>query len=256
MENSFWTVRFFSPNTGDHGDGVVLMMNGKLFGGDSYYYYIGSYNIIDNYFGATIDVTHFSGQPLAIFGQSLNLKIRLSGQVQEPVMKLKGHLVNNPSLRAEVVCTKVTQAGMSQKKEGLFYEGQYYDAQRVIKTIFSDADQKIILIDNYVDDIVLDLLTVKKPKVEVNILGKTIKPSFKASAITFSKQYGNLSIRTSKSFHDRFLIIDEKKYYHFGASIKDLGNLTFMFSLIEEESVVNSLKAKLSQEWAVANVEI
>lgn len=256
IDNSFWAVKFLNLNNGASGSGVVSLVNNQLFGGDSNYYYIGNCNIRDNLLDATVEIVHFFGEPLAIFGKSLHSKIKLSGNIQEPVMKLNGNVIDNPSVRIEVTCTKLTPHHIEQKREGLFYNGQYYEAQSIVKQIFSNAKQKIILIDNYLDDIVLDLLSVKNPKVEVNIIAKQIKPAFKASAITFNKQYGNLSIRTSNSFHDRFVIIDEQDYYHFGASIKDLGNLTFMFSAIEERDIIDSLKTKFYQEWNVANVEV
>lgn len=256
IDNSFWTVKFFSPNTGQKGSGVVFLGHNQFFGGDSNYYYVGNYNINDSLLEGIVEITHFFGEPSAIFGKSLRLKIKLSGHIQEPVMKLDGHLIDNPSVRIEVVCTKLTSSPIEQKREGLFYNGQYYEAQSIVKQIFSNAKQKIILIDNYLDDIVLNLLSVKNPKVEVNIIAKQIKPAFKASAIAFNKQYGDLLIRTSNSFHDRFVIIDEQDYYHFGASIKDLGNLTFMFSAIEEQDIIDSLKTKFYQEWNAANIEV
>lgn len=114
------------------------------------------------------------------------------------------------------------------------------------------------MVDGYISDYVLDLLTIKKPEITVNILTytKTISPVLKTKATAFNKQYSNLSIRTSDAFHDRFLIIDEKDFYHFGASIKDLGNRGFMFSRIEEQKVINALCTELSQEWKKAKVEV
>lgn len=256
-DNTFWTVKFrnLAANNAD-GAGVVSLVNNQFFGGDSNYYYIGHYTVRDNVLDATVEINHFSGRPSAIFGNSPYAKIKLSGYLQEPLMKLDGHLVDNPSVRIEVVCTKQTSSPIEQKREGLFYNGQYYEAQGVVKRIFSSAKLKIILIDNYLNDTVIDLLSVKNSSVEVNIIAKQIKPGLKASAIAFNKQYGNLSIRTSNSFHDRFVIIDEQHYYHFGASIKDLGNLTFMFSAIEEQDIIDSLKTKFYQEWNAANIEV
>lgn len=85
---------------------------------------------------------------------------------------------------------------------------------------------------------------------------KKVSPVLKTKAAEFNKQYGGLYIRTSKEFHDRFVIIDNTDFYHFGASIKDLGNKGFMFSRIEEPEIIKNLSSKLSQEWEKAKPEV
>jgi len=100
------------------------------------------------------------------------------------------------------------------------------------------------------------LLTGKKSTVPVNILTKSVDPALKVAAIAFNKQYGGLAIRMSKAFHDRFVIIDNKDFYHFGASIKDVGKRGFMFSRIEEEHVIKAIQEKLSEEWKQSTVAI
>jgi hypothetical protein len=87
--------------------------------------------------------------------------------------------------------------------------------------------------------------------VVVNILTKKIHDSVKSSGKAFIKQYGCLNIRISDAFHDRFIIIDQNNFYHLGASIKDLGNRTFMYSLMEERDMIDILKAKWIKEWKV-----
>ncbi|MDE3034392.1 MAG: hypothetical protein KGJ14_00345, partial [Nitrospirota bacterium] len=83
-----------------------------------------------------------------------------------------------------------------------------------------------------------------------------ISDSFRTLAIAFNKPYGMLSVRTSDVFHDRFVIIDDRDFYHFGASIKDLGRRGFMFSRIEETLVVDELRKQWTNEWKKAKVEI
>ncbi len=256
LEESFWTITFFSPTTEASGTGVVFLTGNQIFGGDKNYYYIGNYNVSNGFLEGNVDITHFAGDPQLIFGKKLNVRIKISGKIQEPNLKLTGYVIEAPAFKVEINCTKRTSKSIAPKREGIFFNGQFFDAQSVIKDILSSASKTIVIIDNYLDDIVLDLLTVKHPNVKVNILARQIKPNFKASAITFNKQYGNLSIRTSKNFHDRFVIIDDKQYYHFGASIKDLGNLTFMFSAIEEQDVIDSIRNKFTQEWTIATVEV
>ncbi len=145
--------------------------------------------------------------------------------------------------------TKVT-------REGVFFAGQYFDAFLRLKDILAQAKQSIALIDGYVNEDVLDILSAKDKAVEVSIITKNVSASLNVAAIAFNRQYGRLSIRTSPAFHDRFVIIDDRDFYHFGASLKDLGNRGFMFSFIEEPFVIDSLRTHWKQEWAKATVVI
>ncbi len=104
----------------------------------------------------------------------------------------------------------------------------------------------------------MNLLTSKKSGVDIKILTyqTAVTPALKTAANAFNQQYGNLSIRTSKAFHDRFVIVDDRDFYHFGASIKDVGHRGFMFSHLEEPEVMNALRKKFAQEWSAATVEV
>ncbi len=152
--------------------------------------------------------------------------------------------------------TTVDIPSMKVTREGLFFAGQYFDAIQRVGEIVSNAQKSIMIIDAYIDQKVLNLITTKNPNVKVGILTKDVTPALKTAAIAFNKQYGGLSIRRSIAFHDRFIVVDDIDFYHFGASIKDLGNRGFMFSRIEEPEIVKSLSAKLAQEWNKAQPEI
>jgi hypothetical protein len=152
--------------------------------------------------------------------------------------------------------TTVDIPSMKVTREGVFFSGQYFDAIQRVGELLSNAQQSIIIIDGYIDQKVLDLMTVKKANVDVKILTKDITPALRTAAVAFKKQYGGLSIRRSSVFHDRFIIVDDTDFYHFGASIKDLGNRGFMFSRIEEPQIVKSLLANFAQEWGKAQVEL
>lgn len=134
-------------------------------------------------------------------------------------------------------------------KAGFFQNGQYYDAQKFVLTLFKDAKTTIDIIDNYIDDSVIDLLTAKQNTAEINILTKKIPQHLKSIILTFRKQHGALNIRKTNAFHDRFIILDKKLFYHLGASIKDLGNASFMFSLMEDETLKKDVLNKWSKEW-------
>lgn len=152
--------------------------------------------------------------------------------------------------------TTYTLPSMKITREGVFFAGQYFDALKKTKDILDQAKHTINIIDGYIDENVLNILSSKLDTVEVNILTKNVSPSLRAAALAFQKQYGKLSIRTSSAFHDRFIIIDDKNIYHFGASIKDLGNRGFMFSSIEEPLVISSLLKQWKEEWGKATSEI
>jgi len=145
---------------------------------------------------------------------------------------------------------------MKVTREGVFFAGEYFDATRQIGEMFSQSRQTIIIIDGYISPKVLDLLTSKNASVEAQILTYNLSPALKTAAHAFNKQYGKLFIRTSNAFHDRFIIIDDCDFFHFGASIKDLGSKGFMFSRIEEPEVIERLRKKWTDEWAKAKEEV
>lgn len=143
-------------------------------------------------------------------------------------------------------------------REGVFFAGQYFDAFQRATEILSQAQQEIVIIDGYIGESVLKMLTAKNTTVNVRILTlpQTMTASLTTAANVFNQQYPSLNISTTKAFHDRFLIIDDTHFFHFGASIKDLGNKGFMFSRLEELQVIQLLRAKVAQEWASAMVVV
>jgi hypothetical protein len=147
---------------------------------------------------------------------------------------------------------------MKLSREGVFFAGQFFDALAKTAEILSSATSKIVLVDCYVDEKVLSLLAGKRAGVRVEILTKEPRPAFVTQAQAFNKQkqYGGLEVRSSNAFHDRFLVIDDADFYHFGASIKDVGSRGFMYSRIEEPDVIAALRKKLSEVWSAATVVI
>ena len=114
-------------------------------------------------------------------------------------------------------------------KQGLFYNGQVFDAYSLIADIIRTAKKSIILIDNYVDDTVLKLFTKRNKNVTTTIYCKTISQILRQDLEKYNKQYELIKIQKLKTSHDRFLIIDKKTIYHFGASLKDLCKKWFVF---------------------------
>lgn len=121
-------------------------------------------------------------------------------------------------------------------KQGIFFDGQIFDAYAFISELIRKAKKSIILIDNYCDDTTLTHLSKADPKVKITLLSKTITKQLKLDIEKYNAQYKNLEAEEFNSSHDRFLILDEKEIYHIGASLKDLGKKWFVFSLLEVES--------------------
>jgi hypothetical protein len=118
-------------------------------------------------------------------------------------------------------------------KQGIFYDGQIFDAYVFVADLIKSAEKSILLIDNYVDESVLQLLTKQKKDVTVTIYTKHITKILKQDLAKHNKQYPKIEIKQFTKAHDRFIIIDKETVYHFGASLKDLGKKWFAFSKME-----------------------
>jgi len=119
------------------------------------------------------------------------------------------------------------------QSQGIFYNGQIFDAHNFVSDLIRNAKNSIVLIDNYIDDTTLLLLS-KNQNVDITIYTHTITKALKLDLEKYNTQYKTISIKTNKDFHDRFLIIDNKEIYHIGASLKDLGKKVFAFSKMED----------------------
>lgn len=119
-----------------------------------------------------------------------------------------------------------------KSKQGIFYDGQMFDAYSFVSDLIRSAKTKIILIDNYVDDSVLTLFS-KNQDVEVIIYTKTISKQLSLDLKKYNSQYRKIEIKKFENSHDRFLILDDKELYHIGASLKDLGKKWFAFSKMD-----------------------
>ncbi len=159
---------------------------------------------------------------------------------------LKGYVLNKRMNRiednVEHLTEKVNKIDFQLKtnlppKQGIFYNGQIFDAYAFVNNLLRDAKKNVILIDNYIDDTVLTLFS-KYTHINFLIITGKISKQLQLDIDKYNKQYNNLKVETSKKYHDRFLIID-KQNYHIGASLKDLGNKIFAFSKLEIKLVVN-----------------
>ena len=117
--------------------------------------------------------------------------------------------------------------------EGVFYDGQLFDAYKFVADLIRTATKSLILIDNYIDDTVLTLFTKRIPGVSVTIYTAQISKQLSLDLQRHNSQYESIDIRQFKQSHDRFLIIDDRELYHIGASLKDLGKKWFAFSKMQ-----------------------
>ena len=123
-------------------------------------------------------------------------------------------------------------------KQGIFFDGQVFDAYVFISELVRSAKSSLVLIDNYIDESVLMMLSKIDSKCHVTIYTKTISKQLELDLKKHNEQYAPIEIKTLKEAHDRFLIIDDKSVYHIGASLKDLGKKWFAFSKFNKEALV------------------
>lgn len=122
-------------------------------------------------------------------------------------------------------------------KQGIFFDGQIFDAYNFVSNLIRNAKKSIILIDNYINDEVLTLLDKRNKEVKAIIFTKNVSKKLLLDIKKYNEQYNNLKLKEFKDSHDRFLIIDEENIYHFGASLKDLGKKWFAFSRFDKETI-------------------
>lgn len=114
--------------------------------------------------------------------------------------------------------------------EGIFFDGQIFDAYKFASELIKSARKSLLLIDNYVDESVLLMLSKRQSGVTATVYTQRITPQLQLDLDRFNSQYPSVDVRTCKLSHDRFLIIDDTEVYHIGASLKDLGKKWFAFS--------------------------
>ncbi len=105
MLEALWSVEFVTPQ-GAEGAGVAIFETGRIFGGDSNYYYVGKFDLDGDVAHGIVEVTHYNGPPNTVFGPANRIQVVVSGQVQVPIMDLHGHLVGNPNQKIIIRCTK------------------------------------------------------------------------------------------------------------------------------------------------------
>lgn len=156
-----------------------------------------------------------------------------NGQVFQEINTIKSKLLEH-SKKFDEVFNELQKNEQKEVKQKIFFDGQIYDAYSLIIDIIKSAKSKILIIDNYIDDTVLKMLSKKNRTVEVIILTSQNCDISKLDIGKFNKQYPTLKVAKTNKFHDRFIVIDNKELYHCGASIKDLGKKCFAINKMED----------------------
>jgi hypothetical protein len=203
----------------------------------------------------------FTEQGVAMLSAVLrsDIAVKVSIQIMQAFIKMKKFISTNAvifqrleNIEKKQVITdekfdrifKALEDKLLPPKQGIFYNGQIFDAYTLIADIIRSAKKSIILIDNYVDDTVLKQLAKRDEKVTATIFTKTINEILKQDIDKHNNQYPKIELRKLNTAHDRFLIIDRKTVYHFGASLKDAGKKWFAFSKLEmdAEDIIEKLQ--------------
>jgi phage regulator Rha-like protein len=208
-----------------------------------------------------INLKHSSTLPYAFTEQGVAMlsavlrsetAIRMSVQIIQAFVRMRKFIIENADIFHRIDRLEYAQAEADSKFERIFlalenntikpdkrifYDGQVFDAYTFIADIIRSAQTSIILIDNYIDDTVLTLLSKRKEGVGCTLYTKKISKQLALDADKFIAEYQSLKLVELKEAHDRFLIIDEKILYHLGASLKDLGKKWFAFSRMDTEVV-------------------
>lgn len=202
----------------------------------------------------------FTEQGVAMLSAVLNTEraINVSIQIMQAFVSMRNFLVNHASIfqRLDKVefnqlktdekleqIFKALEAGKPEPTQGIFFDGQIFDAYAFFSSVIKKAKKEIILIDNYIDESTLTHLSKKDKNVRVILYIKTISNQLTLDIKKANEQYGNFMIQNFEKSHDRFLIIDNTTVYHLGASLKDLGKKWFAFTKMNIESVESILNA-------------
>ena len=166
--------------------------------------------------------------------------LNANGQVFERLTNVEYKLLEHDN-KINKVFDELQKEKEIEIKQKIFFEGQIWDSYSLIIKIIKEAKYKITIIDNYVDDSILDMLTKKNKGIEVNIITSDKSNISKLDIQKFNKEYGTLKMAKTNKIHDRFVLIDNEILYHLGASIKDLGKKCFGINKIIDKNVIEML---------------
>ena len=168
--------------------------------------------------------------------------ISLNGQVFERLTNMEYKLLEHDKKFEEVFNQLQLEDNIKQR---IFFDGQIWDSYSLIIDIIKKANSKILIIDNYIDDSILKMLSKKKNGVQAIILTSSKCNIENLDIEKFNKEYPILKVAKTNKFHDRFIVLDNEKMYHLGASIKDLGIKCFAINRIEDAEIIREITKKV-----------
>ena len=173
-------------------------------------------------------------QIMRTFSQMKNI-LQNSSSVFQRFERIEQRLFSHDE-KIDKVFKALESKQQSTQSNGIFFNGQIFDAYTFISDLIRTAKKDIILIDNYIDDTTLNLFT-KVPNIKVTIYTHNISKTLKTDLEKYNKQYSNINIKVFKDSHDRFIILDNDELYNIGASLKDVGKKWFAFSKLDISSI-------------------
>ncbi len=214
----------------------------------------------DNYGGRRYLPYVFTEQGIAMLAEILKseIAVKMSIKIIKEFIEMRKFIINNANMLNRLTTVEykllehdrkfdeVLNELQNNKQETImskiFYNGQIYAAYSLIIKIVKEAKEKILIIDNYIDDTILEMLSKKNKEVEVVILTSNNCNLTKLDIQKFNKQYPTLKIAKTNAFHDRFIVIDNEVLYHIGASLKDLGKKCFGINKIEDMNFIRNIQ--------------
>lgn len=163
-----------------------------------------------------------------------------NGKVFERLVNIEYKMLEHDK-KFDEVFDELQKNKETEFKQQIFFNGQIYEAYSLIIEIIRTAQEKILVIDNYIDDTILKMLAKKNKNVEVVILTSEKSNISKLDIQKFNQEYFSLKVAKTNKFHDRFIAIDNKELYHIGASLKDLGKKCFAISKIEDREYLEKM---------------
>ena len=205
---------------------------------------------LNNHGGRRYNIRVFTEQGVAMLATILKSKVatQVSIRIMDAFVAMRKYIStelmehNKMLINHENRLTLLENVFDNFKEETnhIFFEGQIYDAYSLMRKIFEKAEESIVIIDNYIDKNILDILSKTSRNVTL-ITNKYNNVDYEK----YKEQYNNIAIVVNNSFHDRFIILDKKVLYHSGASFKDLGKKCFAITKIESKEILDSLLDKL-----------
>ena len=219
---------------------------------------ISTSSLESKYGGRRYNPRVFTEQGIAMLSTILKSKVAVetSIRIMDAFVKMRkyisANLIEQDNMKNMLIKhdneIKLLQESFSKLEEKekinhIFYEGQIYDAYSLLIDIFKEAKKEIIIIDNYADKSILDMIT--NLNLKVIIVTKKFNLLKDIDIKKYNKQYHNLKVIYSDKFHDRFIILDKKVLYHSGASYKDLGNKCFAINKIKDDEYLENILIKI-----------